>query len=153
MAVLTLSRSAVFQCAHHLPKMPDGHKCRRVHGHTFKVTITCRGTIVGDDGLVFDNARIDEILQVIVATIDHRNLNDMKTAFADNPTAERLVAWIWDLAANVPVVGQALWRVELEEGDRSVFAVQREEGELAAHVTALMRQALRNDPAPETGES
>lgn len=124
MAILTMSRWAVFQAAHSLPKMPDAHKCRRIHGHTYKVTITCRAQ-VGEDGVIFDNALIDEVLQVVVRTLDHHNLNDLRMPFADNPTAENLLLWIWELAAYVPKVGPALHRIDLEEGDRSVFSIDR----------------------------
>lgn len=123
MAVLTLSRWTTFECAHHLPMMPEGHKCRRIHGHTYKLTITCRG-IVGEDGLVFDNFRIDEVLMVVRAQIDHQNLNEIGMPFSDNPTAERLVEWVWTLAKLVPQVGPALHRVTLQEGERSVFEME-----------------------------
>ena len=149
MAVLTLSRWAVFQCAHHLPKMPDGHKCRRVHGHTYKLTITCRGNLE-PDGLIFDNALVDEVLQVVVAQLDHRNLNELDLPISDNPTAERMVCWIWVLASHVPVVGEHLWRIELEEGDRSVFALQREHVEPPKYVARDARLHLgMRDPMGE----
>lgn len=124
MAILTLSRSVTIECAHHLPKMPDGHKCRRVHGHTYRITITCRGEL-GEDGLVFDNARIDDVLAHVRSTLDHRNLNDLGLpGLSDNPTAERLALWIWGLAKACVVVGPALHRITIREGERSVFEVR-----------------------------
>lgn len=123
MAVLTMSRWTVFQCAHHLPKMPEGHKCRRVHGHTYRITITCRGD-VAEDGLIFDNARIDELLAVVHRALDHRDLNKARLPFSDNPTAERILLWAWELASGDPVVGPALHRIELREGDRSLFTIE-----------------------------
>ncbi len=130
MAVLMmteLSRWTVFQCAHHLPQMPEGHKCRRVHGHTYRLTLTCRG-LVRSDGIVFDNKRIDEVLMVVHAQLDHRNLNDLGLPFSDNPTAERLLAWIRELVEHVPVIQEAWHRIELQEGDRSTFALERPRG-------------------------
>lgn len=125
MARVTLERWTVFQCAHFLPRMPAGHKCRNEHGHTYKLTIACEGP-VGDDGLVFDNAAIDDVLAVVRAQLDHRHLNKLSLAFSDNPTAERMLQWLWRLASEDPVVGPALSRMELEEGDRSKFVMVRD---------------------------
>jgi 6-pyruvoyltetrahydropterin/6-carboxytetrahydropterin synthase len=122
--MMSMSRWTVFQSSHHLPKMPAGHKCRRRHGHTYRLTITCSGP-VGDDGLIFDNALIDEVLMVVRDGLDHHDLNDLGFPFSDNPTAERILQWVWDLALHVPKVGEALHRIELVEGDRSTFSIER----------------------------
>ncbi len=122
--MMSMSRWTVFQCSHYLPKMPDGHKCRRRHGHTYRITVTCRGP-VGDDGLIFDNSLIDEVLMVVHDGLDHQDLNDLEFPFSDNPTAERILQWVWDLALQVPQVGDALQRIDLAEGDRSMFSIER----------------------------
>jgi 6-pyruvoyltetrahydropterin/6-carboxytetrahydropterin synthase len=122
--MMSMERWTVFQSAHHLPKMPDGHKCRRVHGHTYRLTISCRGP-VGDDGLIFDNFLIDEVLMVVRDQLDHHDLNELELWFSDNPTAERILQWVWDLALLVPKVGAALHRIELVEGERSKFVIER----------------------------
>ena len=122
MAILTLSRWIVFQCAHHLPEMPAGHKCRRVHGHTYRLTITCRG-VVCEDGLVFDNALIDEVLLRLHRQLDHRDLNEAGLPFSANPTAERLLVWVYSVCRAVPTVGTFLHRIDLAEGDRSTFSL------------------------------
>ena len=119
---MTMERWIIFQAAHHLPRMPDGHKCRRVHGHTYRLTIACRG-LVRDDGIIFDNAMIDDVLVGIQAQLDHDSLNDLALPFSDNPTAERILQWVWELAARV--LGDMLFRVELLEGERSRFVMER----------------------------
>ena len=124
LTTMTMERWTVFQCAHHLPLMPDGHKCRGVHGHTYPLTIACSGP-VGEDGLVFDNFLIDEVLMVVHAQLDHKNLNEVPMEFAKNPTAERILEWVWNLAMVVPKVGPALQRIELVEGERSKFVLER----------------------------
>jgi 6-pyruvoyltetrahydropterin/6-carboxytetrahydropterin synthase len=124
---VTLVRDYAFEAAHSLPRVPEHHKCRRMHGHTYKVTITCRGK-VGYDGIIFDNALIDYVLKVIVAQLDHVCLNETTLPFAPNPTAENMVMWMYTLASKVPTVGAALHRIDLEEGDRSVFSMEHTDG-------------------------
>jgi hypothetical protein len=34
-----------FEAAHLLPHVPDGHKCRRLHGHSFKVELAVAGPV------------------------------------------------------------------------------------------------------------
>ena len=121
---MTMERWIVFQAAHHLPRMPEGHKCRRVHGHTYQLTIACRGP-VGDDGVIFDNAVIDRLLDTIEQLLDHDTLNDLNLPFSDNPTAERILQWVWGLASAHALIGPALFRVELLEGLRSRFVMER----------------------------
>ena len=87
-----------FEAAHALPRLPEGHKCRNMHGHSFVVE-------VGGDALELVSARLKSLHE----TLDHRCLNDI--AGLDNPTSEIVSRWIWNqLASEVPglrVVGVA----------------------------------------------
>ncbi len=94
-------RSFRFEAAHWLPHTPAGHKCRRVHGHSFEVAIEVSGQLQMPYGWVCDFADIDEAWQPIHADLDHRQLNDVDGL--ENPTSELLAAWIWSrLAADLP---------------------------------------------------
>jgi 6-pyruvoyltetrahydropterin/6-carboxytetrahydropterin synthase len=83
-----------FEAAHKLPHVPEGHKCGRLHGHTFYVRIYVQGTVDKHTGWVMDFADIKEHFQPIFKQLDHYYLNDI--AGLENPTSENLSIWIWD---------------------------------------------------------
>lgn len=84
-----------FEAAHHLPHFPKGHKCRRLHGHSFRVRVSVRGRVEEETGIVRDFGEISEAWhEQCHKKLDHRYLN--KIAGLDNPTAENLAFWIWD---------------------------------------------------------
>lgn len=99
-----------FEAAHFLPNVPEGHKCRRVHGHSFRGEVAVRGAVDPVTGWVMDFADLRKAVDPIVARLDHYMLNDI--AGLDNPTAEMLAVWIWRaLAPELP----QLHRVTIEE--------------------------------------
>ncbi|MFQ5765752.1 MAG: 6-carboxytetrahydropterin synthase QueD, partial [Rhodospirillales bacterium] len=75
-----------FEAAHLLPNLPDGHKCRRLHGHSFRVTVTVTGGLDDEAGWVMDFADVDAACQPIRDALDHRYLNEIEGL--DNPTSE-----------------------------------------------------------------
>ena len=81
-----------FEAAHVLPHVPEGHKCRRLHGHSYRVTLVVSGD-VGPAGWVMDFAHIKEAFQSCADRLDHRCLNDIPGL--ENPTSENLAMWIW----------------------------------------------------------
>ncbi len=82
-----------FEAAHRLPNVPDGHKCARLHGHSFAVRIVVSGKVGEDSGWVMDFADISRAFDPILAQLDHYYLNDIEGL--DNPTSENLARWIW----------------------------------------------------------
>lgn len=100
-----VSRSFSFEAAHHLPRHPG--KCRRLHGHHYRLAVTVEGP-VDPDGMVLDFGRIETVVErEIVARWDHRCLND----FLDNPTAELVAARAWAVLeeAGLAIVALQLW--------------------------------------------
>jgi 6-pyruvoyltetrahydropterin/6-carboxytetrahydropterin synthase len=85
----------VFQieAAHRLPHVPAGHKCARVHGHSFRIEIHVEGSIDPHLGWVMDYAEIKSAFAPLFDALDHRYLNDIEGL--DNPTSELLAQWIW----------------------------------------------------------
>ena len=85
----------VFQieAAHRLPNVPAGHKCARLHGHSFRVEIHVTGEPQPDTGWLMDFADIKAAFAPVFDAIDHRCLNDV--AGLENPTSEQLAIWIW----------------------------------------------------------
>lgn len=91
-----------FNSGHWLPLVAEDHKCRRQHGHTYRVKITIGGK-VGPDGFIVDYDVVRKAWEPLFAMLDHRNLNDV--AGLDNPTCEHIAAWI--AAAMWPAVKPA----------------------------------------------
>ena len=88
---VTISKEFDFDAAHWLPKVPDGHKCKRLHGHTYRVQVICEGEL-DERGMVLDYAEIAEAWGPLNDALDHRLLNDI--AGLSNPTTEVLAPWI-----------------------------------------------------------
>jgi 6-pyruvoyltetrahydropterin/6-carboxytetrahydropterin synthase len=82
-----------FEAAHHLPRAPQGHKCRRTHGHSYVVEVVIEGPVDPDSGWLLDYGVIKEALAPLHAALDHHCLNDVPGL--ENPTSENLAAWIW----------------------------------------------------------
>ena len=98
---MRLERSFRFEAAHFLPRVPPGHKCARMHGHSYQIDVAIEGEVDPGRGWVVDFADIDEHAQPLVRQLDHQVLNDVEGL--DNPTSERLAAWWWQrLAPRLP---------------------------------------------------
>jgi 6-pyruvoyltetrahydropterin/6-carboxytetrahydropterin synthase len=85
-----IGRSYRFEAAHRLPNVPDGHRCKNLHGHNYRVEIAVRGGL-DDRGFVRDFAELDAEVASLLAVVDHRFLNDIDGL--ENPTAEIIAAW------------------------------------------------------------
>lgn len=85
-----IGRTYRFESAHHLPLLPDGHKCKNMHGHNYRLDVVVRGTLDGR-GFVKDFAEIDAEILPLIKQIDHRVLNDV--VGLENPTAEIIARW------------------------------------------------------------
>lgn len=81
------------EAAHRLPSVPAGHKCGRLHGHSFRVEIHVRGRVGAESGWVMDFGDIAKAFQPLFEEVDHHYLNDV--AGLSNPTSENLARWIW----------------------------------------------------------
>jgi 6-pyruvoyltetrahydropterin/6-carboxytetrahydropterin synthase len=83
-----------FEAAHRLPNAPEGHKCGRLHGHSYRVRLHVKGSVAADSGWVMDFAEITGAFRSVHESLDHRYLNDI--AGLENPTCEILAVWIWE---------------------------------------------------------
>lgn len=111
-----VTRSFSFEAAHQLPW--HAGKCKRLHGHHYRVEVTVEGPI-GDNGVVIDFDDVKSVVRnEIVERYDHQFLND----FLDNPTAELLAHDVWKrlAGAGLHVVRLRLW----ETPDSSVELVE-----------------------------
>ena len=100
------------ESARSLPNLPDGHPCRNIHGHSFKIIITVEGEIQKESGFVMDFGDIDLTFKPIKKIIDHSYLN--KIEGLENPSSENLCKWIWKrLIKTLPY----LKKIEIKETD------------------------------------
>src|SRR4051812_29285669 len=92
--IVRLVHEFKFESAHLLPKVPPGHKCSRLHGHSFKVEIAVKGPVNPETGWFIDFGELCAIWAAIHDVLDHHYLNDVPGL--ENPTSEILAKWIWD---------------------------------------------------------
>jgi 6-pyruvoyltetrahydropterin/6-carboxytetrahydropterin synthase len=98
-----------FEAAHRLPNVPDGHKCARLHGHSFRIAVHVEGDVGEQSGWVIDFADIERAFAPLHAQLDHQYLNEIEGL--DNPTSERVAVWVWDrLVATLPGLSQVVVR-------------------------------------------
>jgi 6-pyruvoyltetrahydropterin/6-carboxytetrahydropterin synthase len=101
--IVELHRDVTFEAAHRLPNVPDGHKCARLHGHSFRIRIVVRGPVDPHTGWLMDFSEIKAAWAPLDAQLDHYYLNDI--AGLENPTSEVLAKWIWDrLVVSLPAL-------------------------------------------------
>ena len=82
-----------FEAAHLLPKVPEGHKCARLHGHSYHIRITIEGEVDPKTGWIMDFDVISQAFDPLLQQLDHYYLNDIEGL--ENPTSENLCRWIW----------------------------------------------------------
>lgn len=98
-----LVKSFRFEAAHWLPTFPEGHKCRRMHGHSFRVDVAVEGEVPEGQGYLIDYGAIEAAVEPLRHQLDHRCLNEVRGL--ENPTSEVLAGWLWDrLAAELPLL-------------------------------------------------
>jgi 6-pyruvoyltetrahydropterin/6-carboxytetrahydropterin synthase len=98
-----------FEAAHVLPYHQG--KCSRPHGHSYRLEVAVRGPLQSSgpaSGMIADFDDIRTVVhREILDILDHISLNDV----IENPTAERIVTWIWErLHAALPGLDElVLW--------------------------------------------
>jgi 6-pyruvoyltetrahydropterin/6-carboxytetrahydropterin synthase len=83
-----------FDAAHRLPNVPEGHKCARIHGHSYQVMVHVTGSVGDDSGWVMDFGDLKAAFRPLMDQLDHYYLNDVPGL--ENPTSENLARWIWE---------------------------------------------------------
>jgi 6-pyruvoyltetrahydropterin/6-carboxytetrahydropterin synthase len=89
---MELFKAFTLEAAHRLPHVPAGHKCARLHGHSFRIEIHVSGE--AETGWVMDFADIKAAFRPLYDQLDHHYLNEIEGL--ENPTSERLAIWIWE---------------------------------------------------------
>lgn len=116
-----ITKQFSFEAAHRLPMVPPDHKCFAMHGHSFRVEITVRGTVDPKLGWICDFAALTDAWKPLHAVLDHKTLNDVEGL--ENPTSENLAAWVY---ARFSVPGARIAKVQVAETCTSSCAVYPE---------------------------
>lgn len=90
---MEIFKKFTIESAHRLPNVPEGHKCARLHGHSFGIEIHVAGPVNQEKGWVMDFADIKKAFKPLYDALDHRYLNEIEGL--ENPTSENLARWIW----------------------------------------------------------
>jgi 6-pyruvoyltetrahydropterin/6-carboxytetrahydropterin synthase len=104
---MELRKTFQFEAAHLLPHLPETHKCRRLHGHSFQVEIVVEGPCDPQLGWVMDYGEMKSIFRPIWDQLDHRYLNEVPGL--ENPTSENIAIWIWErLKPRLPLLTEVV---------------------------------------------
>jgi 6-pyruvoyltetrahydropterin/6-carboxytetrahydropterin synthase len=104
---IELRKSFQFEAAHLLPHLPENHKCRRLHGHSFRVEIAVSGECDPKLGWLMDYAEISAAFKPLFEQLDHYYLNEIEGL--ENPTSEVVAAWIWNrLKPKLPLLSEVV---------------------------------------------
>ena len=107
---MEIFKEFTFEAAHFLPNVPDGHKCKRLHGHSFRVRLYVKGPLEDGVGWVMDFADVKAVFKPVLDRLDHYFLNDIPGL--ENPTSENIARWIWqELKPGLPLLS----KIELHE--------------------------------------
>ena len=105
--ITEIFKEFTFEAAHCLPNVPTGHKCGRLHGHSFRVALHVAGPVEPESGWLMDFAELKERFALLHEQLDHHYLNEIEEL--ENPTSENISRWIWDrLKPAVPQLTQVV---------------------------------------------
>lgn len=112
---MEIFREFDFEAAHFLPGVPDGHKCKRMHGHSYRASVHVRGVPGGAQNWVMDFADLKRIVNGVVDRLDHRVLNEIPGL--ENPTAEQITRYLWQqLRPQLPGLAKIVLRETARAG-------------------------------------
>jgi 6-pyruvoyltetrahydropterin/6-carboxytetrahydropterin synthase len=113
--MMEIYKEFTFEAAHRLPNVPEGHKCARLHGHSFNVAIHVRGMVDPHVGWIMDFADIKKAFKPLHGQLDHHYLNEIEGL--SNPTSEVLARWIWSrLKPDLPQLSEVVIRETCTSG-------------------------------------
>ncbi|MEZ4462514.1 MAG: 6-carboxytetrahydropterin synthase QueD [bacterium] len=114
-------REFTFEAAHRLPRVPDGHKCGRLHGHSFRARIELEQPVDADTGWTMDFGDLERICRPTIDRLDHRYLNEIDGL--ENPTSENIASWMW---TQLTPLLHGLSSITIQETCRNACTVSRE---------------------------
>lgn len=130
--IISISKTFQFEAAHYLPRVEPGHKCGRMHGHSFRFTVVLKGPVDEQTGWLVDFADISRVVKPLIeSSLDHYCLNEIPGL--ENPTSERIAIWLWErLVEKLPLLNRITvhetctsrcnYQGEIEDDDGPVHA-------------------------------
>jgi 6-pyruvoyltetrahydropterin/6-carboxytetrahydropterin synthase len=109
-----ISKRFTFDASHQLHGLPEGHKCMRLHGHTYTVEVQLTAAALDPVGMVLDYAKLAPVKAYIDSTLDHQHLNDVLAPLELNPTAENLARFMHEQV--VALLGSEAYGVDIAVG-------------------------------------
>lgn len=91
---MKITQAFSFEAAHFLPNVAPTHRCRAMHGHSYRVELKLEGPVDPVSGFVVDFFVIEQAVEPLRAMLDHHCLNEI--AGLENPTAENIAIWIYE---------------------------------------------------------
>ena len=107
---MIIYKQFTFDSAHLLPNVPQDHKCRQLHGHTYHLTVFVEGDLQKEMGWVLDFSDLNKVIKPVIELVDHKYLNDIPGL--ENPTTEIFSIWLWD---QIKPALSGLKKIELKE--------------------------------------
>ena len=93
-------------------------KCRNLHGHTWKVAVTVKGSRLNKIGVMADFVELKAHLHELTELLDHKCLNDLKFFKTHNPTTENIARFMYaEFAKRARPLKMA--RVQVWESDKA----------------------------------
>lgn len=115
---MEIFKEFTFDAAHWLPNVPEGHKCRRLHGHTYRVRVSVAGDVDPHTGFVIDFGDLKAKVKPLIDQLDHSLLNDIVI----NPTAENITNYLWEcLSGQFNLTSIETWETPTSGAKRAVF--------------------------------
>ena len=106
---MEIFKEFTFEAAHRLTGVPEGHKCARLHGHSFMVRLVLDGPVDRTHGWIVDFADVKEAFKPSFELLDHHYLNEVPGL--ENPTSENIAAWIWErVRPRLPLLAEVVVR-------------------------------------------
>ena len=82
-----------FDATHYMPDFKKNHDYRKMHGHSYEVTIKVSGTVNDQNNWVIDLEKLDDVVKPEISLLDHSTLNDIEGL--KYPTSENIAKWLW----------------------------------------------------------
>jgi 6-pyruvoyltetrahydropterin/6-carboxytetrahydropterin synthase len=112
---MEIFKEFTIEAAHRLPRVPTGHKCGRLHGHSFQIEVHVQGPLNPEFGWIIDFADIKKAFKAVEEQIDHRYLNEVDGL--ENPTSENIARWVWQkLQFSLPLLSKVVVRETCTSG-------------------------------------
>jgi len=108
----TIGKEFSFAASHHLDHLPAGHKCARLHGHTYTVQVMLANGELDSAGFVADYAGLEPLRRYLDTELDHRDLNE---ALAIQPSCELIARHLFGWCRSHLPAGHLVTAVRVSE--------------------------------------